>query len=131
LLAGDQPDRTARADDADRTASSVDGLAAAALIQVPHQFDDAAMCLGEPHQGSRARKTLASLPAATAPSRNAMTGSRTTNRAPFSLQRPVQDGHLPGESYTYNALGQIATKTDRNGNTHSYSYDVLGRQTSD
>jgi YD repeat-containing protein len=35
------------------------------------------------------------------------------------------------ERYTYNALGQQNTKTDRNGTTHSYSYDVLGRQTSD
>ena len=35
------------------------------------------------------------------------------------------------ETYTYNALGQIASMTDRNGSTHQYSYDVLGRQTSD
>jgi RHS repeat-associated protein len=35
------------------------------------------------------------------------------------------------ESYTHNALGQITSITDRNGTTHQYSYDVLGRQTSD
>ena len=35
------------------------------------------------------------------------------------------------ESYTYNALGQVSNMTDRNGTTHQYSYDVLGRQTSD
>jgi RHS repeat-associated protein len=35
------------------------------------------------------------------------------------------------DQYTYNALGQVATYTDRNGNVHTYSYDVLGRQTSD
>src|SRR5262249_55952862 len=35
------------------------------------------------------------------------------------------------ESYTVNALGQRTTYTDRNGNVHTYSYDVLGRQISD
>lgn len=34
-------------------------------------------------------------------------------------------------SYTVNALGQNLTMTDRNGNVHSYSYDVLGRLTAD
>ena len=33
--------------------------------------------------------------------------------------------------YTVNALGETLTYTDRNGNVHTYSYDVLGRQTSD
>ncbi|QJW98452.1 RHS repeat-associated core domain-containing protein [Frigoriglobus tundricola] len=32
---------------------------------------------------------------------------------------------------TVNALGQALTSTDRNGNVHTYSYDVLGRQVSD
>ncbi len=32
---------------------------------------------------------------------------------------------------TTNALGQKLTVTDRNGNVHSYTYDVLGRQTAD
>lgn len=35
------------------------------------------------------------------------------------------------EVYTYNALGQVKTATDRNGTTHTYTYDVLGRQISD
>jgi YD repeat-containing protein len=35
------------------------------------------------------------------------------------------------ESYTYNQLGQVLTYTDRNGNVHTYSYDVLGRMTAD
>jgi RHS repeat-associated protein len=35
------------------------------------------------------------------------------------------------ESYTYNALGQVASMTDRNGTTHQFSYDVLGRPISD
>jgi RHS repeat-associated protein len=35
------------------------------------------------------------------------------------------------DGFTYNQLGQILTKTDRNGNVHSYSYDILGRQISD
>ena len=35
------------------------------------------------------------------------------------------------ETYTYNALGQTLTYSDRDGNVHTYSYDVLGRQTSD
>jgi RHS repeat-associated protein len=34
-------------------------------------------------------------------------------------------------TYTYNALGQEISRTDRNGTTHQYSYDVLGRHTSD
>ncbi len=35
------------------------------------------------------------------------------------------------ETYTVNALGQNLTYTDRDGNVHTYSYDVLGRQTTD
>ena len=35
------------------------------------------------------------------------------------------------ETYTVNALGQSVTCTDRNGTVHTYSYDVLGRQTAD
>src|SRR5262249_11348436 len=35
------------------------------------------------------------------------------------------------DSQTVNALGQVITATDRNGNVHSYSFDVLGRITSD
>src|SRR5262249_11731983 len=35
------------------------------------------------------------------------------------------------ETYTYNALGQVNTFTDRNGNVHTFSYDVLARPTAD
>jgi RHS repeat-associated protein len=35
------------------------------------------------------------------------------------------------ETYTYNALGQQKTYLDRDGSTHAYSYDVLGRLVSD
>jgi RHS repeat-associated protein len=35
------------------------------------------------------------------------------------------------DSQTVNALGQIVTATDRNGSVHTYSYDILGRVTSD
>jgi RHS repeat-associated protein len=35
------------------------------------------------------------------------------------------------DSYLTNALGQVVQATDRNGNVHKYTYDVLGRLTSD
>jgi YD repeat-containing protein len=35
------------------------------------------------------------------------------------------------DSYLVNALGQVVQSTDRNGNVHQYTYDVLGRLTSD
>jgi RHS repeat-associated protein len=35
------------------------------------------------------------------------------------------------ESYAYNALGQITSVIDRNGTTHAYRYDTLGRRKSD
>jgi RHS repeat-associated protein len=35
------------------------------------------------------------------------------------------------ETYTVNALGEALTKTDRDGNVHTDSYDVLSRQTTD
>jgi RHS repeat-associated protein len=35
------------------------------------------------------------------------------------------------DSYTVDALGEVLTATDRNGTAHTYSYDVLGRLTSD
>jgi RHS repeat-associated protein len=35
------------------------------------------------------------------------------------------------DSYLVNALGQVVQYTDPNGNVHQYSYDVLGRLTSD
>jgi RHS repeat-associated protein len=35
------------------------------------------------------------------------------------------------DSFQVNALGQVTQSTDRNGNVHQYSYDVLGRLTAD
>jgi RHS repeat-associated protein len=35
------------------------------------------------------------------------------------------------ETYKYNELNQATQMTDRNGNVHSYTFDVLGRQTGD
>jgi RHS repeat-associated protein len=35
------------------------------------------------------------------------------------------------DSYTWNTLGQTSGYTDRNGTTHQYLYDALGRQVSD
>jgi uncharacterized delta-60 repeat protein/RHS repeat-associated protein len=35
------------------------------------------------------------------------------------------------ESFTYDALGEMTTYTDRNSSTHTYSYDVLGRLLAD
>ena len=37
----------------------------------------------------------------------------------------------PKESYTVDSLGETLSYSDRNGNVHGYTYDVLGRQTSD
>jgi RHS repeat-associated protein len=37
----------------------------------------------------------------------------------------------PLETDAYNALGQTKTKTDPNGSTHQYTFDVLGRTTKD
>lgn len=52
-----------------------------------------------------------------------------------AMQYPGKTTGLPSsseqETYTYNALGQITSATDRNGNVHEFTYDVLGRQTSD
>jgi RHS repeat-associated protein len=35
------------------------------------------------------------------------------------------------DSFTYDQLGEVLTRTDRNGNVHSYTYDVLGRVVAD
>src|SRR5262249_35831445 len=35
------------------------------------------------------------------------------------------------ESYTVNQLGEVLTYTDRDGNVHTYTRDVLGRVTTD
>ncbi len=34
-------------------------------------------------------------------------------------------------TFTYDALGEVTTKTDQNGSVHTYSYDVLGRTIKD
>lgn len=34
-------------------------------------------------------------------------------------------------SFTYDALGEVKTKTDQNGTVHTYSYDVVGRTVKD
>jgi RHS repeat-associated protein len=31
------------------------------------------------------------------------------------------------DAFTYNQLGEVLSKTDRNGNVHTYSHDILGR----
>jgi len=52
-----------------------------------------------------------------------------------AVQHPDKSSGNPSsseqDSYTVNALGQVLTYTDRNGNVHTISYDVLGRPTSD
>jgi RHS repeat-associated protein len=52
-----------------------------------------------------------------------------------TVQHPDKSSGNPSsseaDSYTVNALDQVLTFTDRNGNVHTYTYDVLGRQTSD
>jgi RHS repeat-associated protein len=52
-----------------------------------------------------------------------------------AIQHPDPSTGFPtsGQEDTYlaNALGQTVQSTDRNGNVHQYSYDVLGRLTSD
>jgi RHS repeat-associated protein len=40
-------------------------------------------------------------------------------------------GETPTDSYSYDAVGETLTHTDRNGSTHAYTYDILGRQTED
>ena len=39
--------------------------------------------------------------------------------------------YTQAETYTYDALGEQLTYTDRNGTTHAYAYDALGRLTAD
>lgn len=53
------------------------------------------------------------------------------------IEYPDPTTGMPGSSaaddvlYTYDALGEKATMTDQNGNTHAYTYDSLGRETMD
>ncbi len=44
---------------------------------------------------------------------------------------PVSGLPSPVSSSAYNALGQVISTADRNGNVHSYTYDNFGRQISD
>jgi RHS repeat-associated protein len=64
------------------------------------------------------------------------TGSNiNSNDILASVQYPDPSSGSPSSSYqatyTVNALGDVLTYTDRAGNVHTYSFDVLGRQTSD
>ena len=53
----------------------------------------------------------------------------------YQVQYPDPTTGLPNSSltdtYTYNEQGQVKTYKDRDGTVHTYSYDVLGRQTAD
>ena len=40
------------------------------------------------------------------------------------------NGRPHAETYTYDAVGEVTGMTDRNGTTHAYRYDVLGRPVS-
>lgn len=64
------------------------------------------------------------------------TGSNLNSNDFLAVMRyPDPETGLPSaseqETYTVNALGTQKTLTDRNGNVHTYSYDILGRQTVD
>ena len=70
-------------------------------------------------------------------------GATQTTQYVYGITAPVHSNDLLAavvypdngvnhtEPYGYNALGQMVSKTDRDHTTHSYSYDVLGRQTAD
>jgi YD repeat-containing protein len=61
-----------------------------------------------------------------------VTGSTiSSNDLLASVTYPAIGGPNTTETYNYNALGEATGYTDRNGTTHNYFYDVLGRQTSD
>jgi RHS repeat-associated protein len=59
----------------------------------------------------------------------------TSNDVLKNVRYPDKSSGVPSateqETYTVNGLAQTATVTDRNGNVHSLSYDVLGRLTAD
>jgi RHS repeat-associated protein len=61
------------------------------------------------------------------------TGSNiTSNDLLYQTVYPPVSGLLaPVSSSAYNALGQVISTTDRNGNVHNYTYDNFGRQISD
>jgi RHS repeat-associated protein len=63
------------------------------------------------------------------------TATISSNDLLGAVQHPDKTSGNPSaaeqDSYSYNALGQMVTAQDRNGTQHTYTYDVLGRQTSD
>ena len=60
--------------------------------------------------------------------RNDLLAAATSTRT----RPPGQPQQRPSRTRTtVNALGQVVTATDRNGTVHTYTYDVLGRLTSD
>jgi RHS repeat-associated protein len=58
-----------------------------------------------------------------------------SNDVLYQVQYPDPSTGSPStsyeETYTVDSLGENLTFTDRAGNVHTYSYDILGRQTSD
>jgi RHS repeat-associated protein len=64
------------------------------------------------------------------------TGSGVTSNDVVSATRwpdPTTGAASTGEQdvVTVNALGEVVTRTDRNGNQHAYTYDIVGRLTDD
>jgi YD repeat-containing protein len=53
------------------------------------------------------------------------------SKVQFPDKTTGQPSSTEQETYTVNALGDVKTYTDRAGNVHTYSYDVLGRLTAD
>jgi RHS repeat-associated protein len=64
-----------------------------------------------------------------------VTGTIASNELLKEMKYPDTSTGNPASSekdqFTYNALGQTLTKTDRNGTVHTYAYDILGRIVSD
>lgn len=59
----------------------------------------------------------------------ALIGLSYSVSAVINLESPIQTSKY--DNQTVNALGEVIQSTDRNGNVHKYTYDVLGRLTSD
>jgi RHS repeat-associated protein len=64
-----------------------------------------------------------------------VTGAQYSNDILKEVDYPDPSTGAPSltdkDQYTVNALGQVVTATDRNGNVHTYTYDVVRRPTSD
>src|SRR5262249_33793145 len=54
-----------------------------------------------------------------------VTGSIITSNDLLASTSYPATGQPNTESYAYDALGEMSSKSDRNGSTHSYSFDVL------